>query len=141
MSIEIGKHKVLVRSAFREGVAKTWVDYEEDPKTGAVTELSYFRRFHEHHAYMTPQEARFLVESEENQAHIDGGLPPPYSYPNGQAFPQPLDFGGETLGPPIPEGALSTQDERQAAASKRKSDRRESILAKKRAANAGAGAE
>lgn len=131
MSLEIGKTKVLVRSYYREPTVKTWEDAVRNPKTNEIEHQALFRPFHEHECWMTPGEADFLVNSEENRMHTDQGFIPLYTFPMGQAVPVPADFANHKLTAPLTEAGLATTDARQADAARRKMD------AAKRALEAG----
>jgi hypothetical protein len=69
-------------------------------------------------AYMTIAEAEFLVESEENRAHADANLEPPFEYPSG--YPAPVadnykgrdGFGG-ALTMPLTDKSFHVSDARQ----------------------------
>jgi hypothetical protein len=100
--------KVLVKSRFREVVARTTRDFERD-KDGKIKEINGFRQFHNHSCYMSPSEAAFLVDSTENQRYINAGFAPMYYYPAGYAYAVDENLDGP-LGPPLQEGALSSTD-------------------------------
>lgn len=128
--------KVLVRSSLREVTARTYIDYEADE-----TEVSYYRQFHEYEAYMTPMEAFMLVYSEENKAHINEGVQPPYFWPAGAPYFIDEKEGGP-LAAPLAETALASTDVRSADKARSQSARREQIIAnKKKALVAGAEAK
>src|SRR5882724_10659965 len=108
--------KVLVRSRYREVVARTTRDWERD-KDGKIRELNGFRQFFAHKCYMSPSEAAFLVDSEENQRYIDAGHQPLYYYPAGVPVPVDENFEG-ILPPPLQEGALAASDPKMIAAAR-----------------------
>jgi hypothetical protein len=107
--------KVLVRSRYKEVKAATGRVWGGD---GNV-HLQY-RQFlpptakSQHgETYMTPQEAKFLVESPENIAHVEAGEEAPYSYPLGHPVPVADNFGGTTLTPPLTDKTVHVSDVRQ----------------------------
>jgi hypothetical protein len=109
--------KVLVRSRYRQPLVRTTRDWERG-KDGKLQEVNGYRQFENHHAYMTPKEAAFIIDSEENQLHIDGGLPPVYYYPAGA----PLivdDSKDGPLTPPLGQSAMVANSPRQAEAARR----------------------
>jgi hypothetical protein len=109
--------KVLVRSRYRQPLVRTTRDWERG-KDGKLQEVNGYRQFENHHAYMTPKEAAFIIDSEENQLFIDAGLPPVYYYPAGA----PLivdDSKDGTLSPPLAQSAMVANSPRQAEAARR----------------------
>jgi hypothetical protein len=128
--------KVLVRSSLREVTARTYVDY--DIKGDEEIEVAYYRQFHEYECYMTPMEAFMLVYSDENKAHIDQGVQPPYHWPAGSPYFIDENDGGP-LSAPLAETALASTDVRSADRARSQTKRREQILAGKRAALVAAG--
>jgi len=86
--------KVLVHSRYREVRAMVARAYRTNPVTQRTEMVPRYRTFVDHRAYCTPEEAAFLVESEENQRHIEYGLPAPYSYPAGMPFPVDVNKDG-----------------------------------------------
>lgn len=86
--------KVLVHSRFREVKVAVGRTYGRHPTTGRTEISSKFRTFKDNRAYMTPEEAAFVVESDENMRHDEYRLPMPYTYPAGAPFPVPYDKDG-----------------------------------------------
>jgi hypothetical protein len=121
--------KVLVRSRFRQPTVKTTRDWSRG-KDGKLIEISGFRQFENHHCYMTPKEAAFIIDSEENQLYINAGLPPVYYYPAGA--PLMVDDSKDgPLEPPLSGKGLATNSPQQAAAARRAQAEGELALARK----------
>jgi hypothetical protein len=106
--------KIKVRSRYREGIAKTGVIFDNVGK-----DFEQWRQFVPPHpkathgeAYMTPGEAKFLVESPQNRMHIDAGLEMEYSYPAGFPVPVADNFDG-ILHPPLTNKSFHISDTRQ----------------------------
>jgi len=106
--------KILVRSRYREVSAKTGTFFDD-----AGLSHEQWRRFSPPHGkathgqtYMTPEEAKYLVESDENRAHIEAGLEPEYSYPAGYPMPVTDNLDGP-LQPPMTSKNFHVSDTRQ----------------------------
>ena len=105
--------KIMVRSRYREAIAVTGRVWD------AGNVYLQFRQFSPPHpkanygqCYMTPAEARFLVESVQNRMHVDAGLEAEYSYPAGHPVPVADNFDG-VLHPPMTEKSFHVSDSRQ----------------------------
>lgn len=106
--------KIKVRSRYREVSAKTGTFFDDE---GFSHEQ--WRRFTPPHpkaqhgeVYMTPEEAKYLVESDENRAHIEAGLEAEYSYPAGYPMPVADNLDGP-LQPPMTSKSFHVSDTRQ----------------------------
>jgi hypothetical protein len=77
--------------------------------------------------YMTPEEARFLVESHENRAYTEAGEVTPYSYPAGVPLPVADNFEGPLLAP-LTSKTLGVADSRQMEAAERMMAERDASL-------------
>jgi hypothetical protein len=98
-------------------MVRTTREWSRD-KDSKLVEASGFRQFENHHAYMTPSEAAFIIDSNENHAHIDAGLPPMYYYPAGAPFIVDENKDGP-LSPPLGSQALVSNNPQQAEAARR----------------------
>jgi len=105
--------KIKVRSRYREGVAVTgrvWDDEKVHLQFRAFAPPHPKANFGE--TYMSPQEARFLVESKQNRMHVEAGLEPEYSYPAGYPMPVADNLDGP-FAPPMTEKNFHVSDPRQ----------------------------
>lgn len=109
--------KVMVRSRYRNPLVRTVRDWERG-KDGKPSEINGYRQFVNHEAFMTPKEAAFVVDSDENQAYIDRGLPALYYYPAGAPLIVEDSFQGE-LSPPMGQGSVIANNDQQAAAARK----------------------
>jgi hypothetical protein len=109
--------KVLVHSRYRNPLTRTTREWERG-KDGKLQEINGYRQFVDHRAYMTPKEAAFIVDSEENMRAIEGGLPPFYSYPAGS--PLIIDeMKDGPLSPPMAQGGIVANNPQQVEAARR----------------------
>lgn len=84
-------------------------------------------------AYMTPEEANFLVESSYVRKHAEAGLQAPYFYPAG--FPAPVeDNYEEPFSPPLTEKSFFVSDPRQVEQAQELLRERDEAIAKAKAA-------
>jgi hypothetical protein len=86
---------------------------------------------------MTPAEAAWIVESEENTVAAEAGQPN-YWYPAGMAIPVPADYDVARMGPFLPavEGDQAMADPRAAQGAKKITAEREAALEEARKKNA-----
>ncbi len=127
--------KVLVRSRHREVTAQVTRDLSKDEK-GRVVETNHgFRQFLNNLCYMTMEEAANLIDSPENVAYIDQGLPPLYSYPAGMPVPVDEDHDGP-LAPPMSGSGLVANNALQNEAARRVSEAADEQIAKRKRAEA-----
>jgi hypothetical protein len=96
-------------------------------------------------AYMTPQEAKFLVESDYVRNSIEMGFPAPFRYPMGYPIPVANDHDGP-LAMPITEGSFHVSDARQLEQAQQLIKERDEAIAaakaaKEEAESAGSGGE
>ena len=108
--------KVLVRSRYRHVLARTTRDWARGID-GKPVEVNSFRQFIDYHAYMTPSEAAFLIDSDENGAYIDAGMTPLYYYPAGA--PLILDDREGELAPPLGGAGLLSHNPKQSESARR----------------------
>lgn len=113
--------KVLVRSRYREATVRTTRDLSRDEKNRIVETNAGYRQFVNSECYMTMQEAAELVDSGENKAHIDAGLPALYYYPAGMPVPVDENHGGP-LNAPMSQDGLVANNPMQNSAAKRVSE-------------------
>lgn len=110
--------KILVRSTLTEVNARTRRTLGRDEK-GKIVEIDAgHRQFMGGQCYMTMEEGAELVESPENLAHIDAGVPPPYYYPMGIPIPVDENYEGP-LSPPLSGAGLIASNAQQAESAKR----------------------
>lgn len=142
MSQPYAKQKVLVQSSMREVHALTKKDYvvEEIDGKATVQEVRGYRHFRNHKAYMTAEEAHFLVNDEANKRLAEAEGSPRYWYPAGAPFPVPHDHDGERLAPPFTADTAGVTDPAVAEAAERQRALKEATLknhkAKKKAEDA-----
>ncbi len=135
--------KVKVRSIYREVLAKTGRIWDKDgkeiqqfrqfspPQIGTRDGVPKYAAFGE--AYMTPTEAKFLVESKENQASVLAGQEQIYYYPLGYPVPEADNAGGSLLMAPITSATTHVSDERQLQAAAEQMKERDAAMAKAQA--------
>jgi hypothetical protein len=135
--------KVKVRSIYREVLAKTGRVWDKDgkelqqfrqfapPQIGSRDGVPLYASFGE--AYMTPTEAKFLVESKENQASVSAGQEQIYHYPLGYPVPEVDNAGGHMLMAPITSATTHVSDQRQLEAAAEQMRERDAAIAKAQA--------
>ena len=121
--------KVLVFSSRKEAVALVGRDWDKDGKM-----LPKYRQFSPIHpkssvgqAYMTLDEANYLVESEEARKYAATGSPQ-YWYPSG--FPVPVgDEKGGSITDAFSDESIGIADERQVEAARKQEEERQTAMA------------
>lgn len=137
-SVQKATQKVLVRSRYREVFAATHVEKLIIPDNNGnprVDRRLYGRQFKEAHAYMTVQEAQFLVESDQNRSADDAGQPN-YWYPAGQPVLRDVEYFSNkkerdlhgSFVPPSLVGAGNGVDARAAKAASDRADEDKQLL-------------
>jgi hypothetical protein len=121
--------KVLVRSRHREALARTVINWTRG-KDGRPEQENGYRQFVNFECYMTPKEAAFLVDSEENMRYIDSGQPAPYYYPAGAPLIVDENFKGP-LSPPLAGQGVVANNQQQADAARKALAAGEAALAAK----------
>lgn len=97
--------KVLVRSLYREAVVKVG-HFAARNHAGVAVMVPTMRPFFNYVCYMKPEEAEFLVDSNENRKARAAGTPP-YFYPAGFPAAVDEDYDGP-LAPALSAENLST---------------------------------
>jgi hypothetical protein len=119
--------KVLVRSIYREVVAKVGEmptrDHNNRPAMAPM-----LRKFLNYQCYMTPEEAEFLVDSNENRKMRTTGNAA-YFYPAGFPVPVDVDHEGPLSDAVSAENAMTQGDPGASLAAKEQLARAEAALA------------
>jgi len=113
--------QVVVRSDKRFPLVRTSVQYRRDERGAIVPHGETFRQFFDYHARMTPEEAAFIVESDENHVATDAGRPM-FWYPAGAPLMENAvnpKHPDKSLQPPLTLDQMQVTDPHQAEAARK----------------------